>query len=60
VYGKVTDPPAEYYIVEDWFGNQWEADTDAVTNRTFCYGNGEYCEDKGEVTVDGFFCSFAG
>ena len=37
----------EYYIVEDWFGNQWESDTSPIgTNTT---GGSK----KGEFTIDG-------
>jgi endo-1,4-beta-xylanase len=31
---KAEDKLIEYYIVEDWFGNQWQADTTPMTTNT--------------------------
>ena len=47
IYGWSRSPLIEYYIVEDWFGNQWQADT--VPMGTGTTGG----TVKGTFTVDG-------
>lgn len=45
----------EYYIVDDWFGNQWQEDTDPVGPNTICpkTGGGATCSSLGTLTIDG-------
>nr|AGS52769.1 endo-1,4-beta-xylanase C precursor [uncultured bacterium contig00132] len=39
----------EYYIVDDWFGNQWQSDATPVGPGTICNN----CSSVGTFTVDG-------
>jgi endo-1,4-beta-xylanase len=47
IYGWTRNPLVEFYIVEDWFGNQWQADTGPLGTGTT---QGEII---GNFTVDG-------
>ena len=47
IYGWTKSPLIEYYVVEDWFGNQWQGDDSPVGTSTT--GGSE----KGSFTVDG-------
>jgi hypothetical protein len=47
IYGWSRNPLIEYYIVEDWFGNQWQSDTSPMGTATT---GGSV---KGSFTVDG-------
>jgi endo-1,4-beta-xylanase len=52
IYGWSRNPLIEYYIVEDWFGNQWQADTSPMgTGTTQGSVMGSYTMDDATYSV---------
>jgi len=43
----------EWYIVDDWFGNQWQTDTSPVGSGTICGQSGDCSLSGKDYTMDG-------